>query len=63
MSLVGDHYDIFGGAIYGIFVLFGILSVLFCKPWTKKFDKRRRTTHSELVEAKVTVKDMEDQEI
>ena len=37
---VEDHYDIVGGAICGIFVLVGALSVVCYRPWRRWADHR-----------------------
>ncbi|MCJ1368921.1 hypothetical protein MMC20_000128 [Loxospora ochrophaea] len=42
VGVVGDHYDIIGGAICGSFLVFGGLSVLVYQPWRRRVDRRRR---------------------
>lgn len=39
----GDHFDIIGGSIVGMFVLTGILGVVFYKPWRRWVDGRHFT--------------------
>ncbi|KAI9780071.1 MAG: hypothetical protein M1839_007055 [Geoglossum umbratile] len=41
VGVVGDHYDVIGGAICGSFVLFGGLSVLLYRPWRRRVDQTR----------------------
>jgi len=36
----GDHFDIIGGSIVGMFILTGILGVVFYKPWRHWVDRR-----------------------
>lgn len=42
VEVVGDHYDIVGGAICGAFVVFGLLSVLIYGPWRRRVDRWRQ---------------------
>ncbi len=41
LHVVGDHYDIIGGSICGLFVLGGIGAVLCYKPWRRWAEKNR----------------------
>ncbi|KIW14877.1 hypothetical protein PV08_07662 [Exophiala spinifera] len=41
VETAGDNYEIIGGAICGSFVLFGGLSVLCYRPWTRWVDRQR----------------------
>jgi high-affinity nickel-transport protein len=40
VSAIGDHFDIIGGSICGLFVIVGIGSVLFYGPWRRRMDRR-----------------------
>ncbi|KAL6909176.1 high-affinity nickel transport protein [Trichoderma evansii] len=39
VSAVGDHFDIIGGSICGLFVIVGIGSVLFYGPWRRRMER------------------------
>ncbi len=38
----GEHYELIGGAICASFVVFGLLSVLFYKPWRRRVERDRQ---------------------
>ncbi|KAL2181163.1 high-affinity nickel-transport protein-domain-containing protein [Thermothelomyces heterothallicus CBS 202.75] len=40
VGAIGDHYDIIGGCICGLFLLVGLGSVLIYRPWRRRMDKR-----------------------
>lgn len=40
VSAIGDHFDIIGGSICGLFVIVGIGSVLFYGPWRRRIERR-----------------------
>ncbi|KAK0738797.1 high-affinity nickel-transport protein-domain-containing protein [Schizothecium vesticola] len=40
VSAIGDHFDIIGGSICGLFVVVGLVSVLVYRPWRKRMDRR-----------------------
>ncbi|KAK4185370.1 high-affinity nickel-transport protein-domain-containing protein [Podospora australis] len=40
VGAIGDHYEIIGGCICGLFLLVGIGSVLVYRPWRQRMDKR-----------------------
>ncbi|ERS97314.1 hypothetical protein HMPREF1624_06646 [Sporothrix schenckii ATCC 58251] len=40
VGAIGDHFDIVGGSICGLFVLAGVGSVLVYKPWRRRMDRR-----------------------
>lgn len=40
VSAIGDHFDIIGGSICGVFVIVGIGSVLFYGPWRRRMERR-----------------------
>lgn len=42
VSAVGDHFDIIGGSICGLFVIVGIGSVLVYRPWRRRVERRNR---------------------
>lgn len=41
LHVVGDHYDIIGGAICGLFVVGGVVGVLCYRPWRTWVEKGR----------------------
>ncbi|GJN69181.1 hypothetical protein PCL_02543 [Purpureocillium lilacinum] len=41
VSDVGDHFDIIGGSICGVFVVVGLGSILLYKPWRRRMDAKR----------------------
>ncbi|KAK4464110.1 high-affinity nickel-transport protein-domain-containing protein [Cladorrhinum samala] len=41
VSAIGDHYDVIGGCICGLFLLVGLGSVLVYRPWRKRAIERR----------------------
>ncbi|KAM7193082.1 High-affinity nickel-transport domain containing protein [Naviculisporaceae sp. PSN 640] len=40
VDAIGEHYDIIGGCICGLFLLVGVGSILVYKPWRKRMDKK-----------------------
>lgn len=40
VEAIGDHYDVIGGCICGLFVVVGLASVLIYRPWRKKMEDR-----------------------
>jgi nickel/cobalt transporter (NiCoT) family protein len=44
VSAVGDHFDIIGGSICGVFVVVGIASVIVYRPWRRRMDRRAQVT-------------------
>lgn len=40
VSAVGDHFDIIGASICGVFVIVGIGSVLVYGPWRRRMERR-----------------------
>lgn len=40
VSVIGDHFDIIGGSICGLFVIVGIGSVLLYGPWRRRMERR-----------------------
>ncbi|KAL2170812.1 hypothetical protein VTG60DRAFT_4381 [Thermothelomyces hinnuleus] len=40
VGAIGDHYDIIGGCICGLFLLVGLGSVLIYRPWRRRIDRR-----------------------
>ncbi|KAH6898148.1 high-affinity nickel-transport protein-domain-containing protein [Thelonectria olida] len=43
VSAIGDHFDIIGGSICGVFVVVGLASVLIYKPWRRRIERRNQT--------------------
>ncbi|RYC56233.1 hypothetical protein CHU98_g9976 [Xylaria longipes] len=41
LTAIGDHYEIVGASIVGIFVLAGIGSVVIYQPWRRRMERRR----------------------
>lgn len=39
VSVIGDHFDIIGGSICGLFVVIGVGSVLVYRPWRRRMDR------------------------
>lgn len=40
VGAIGDHYDIIGGCICGLFLLVGVGSVFIYRPWRRRMDRR-----------------------
>lgn len=40
VGAIGDHFEIIGGSICGLFLLVGIGSVFVYKPWRRRMDRR-----------------------
>ena len=41
VSAIGDHFEIIGGSICGVFLVVGIASVIMYRPWRRRMDRRR----------------------
>lgn len=41
VSAIGDHFDIIGGSICGVFVVVGLGSVLVYRPWRRRVERRQ----------------------
>ncbi|KAI0110330.1 NicO-domain-containing protein [Nemania sp. FL0031] len=41
LSAIGDHFEIVGASIVGVFVLAGVGSVVIYQPWRRRMEKRR----------------------
>lgn len=41
LTAIGDHYEIVGASIVGVFVLAGVGSVVIYQPWRRRMEKRR----------------------
>ncbi|KAI1114854.1 NicO-domain-containing protein [Nemania sp. NC0429] len=41
LTAIGDHYEIVGASIVGVFVLAGIGSVVIYQPWRRRMERRR----------------------
>ncbi|KAI0382981.1 NicO-domain-containing protein [Hypomontagnella monticulosa] len=42
LSAIGDHFDIVGGSICGLFLVAGLGSVVVYRPWRRRAERRRR---------------------
>lgn len=40
VEAIGDHFDIIGGSICGLFLLVGVGSIVVYRPWRKRMDQR-----------------------
>lgn len=40
VGAIGDHFDIIGGSICGVFLLVGIASILLYGPWRRRVDRQ-----------------------
>ncbi|EFY87589.1 high affinity nickel transport protein nic1 [Metarhizium acridum CQMa 102] len=40
VGAIGDHFDIIGGSICGVFLLVGITSILLYGPWRRRIDRQ-----------------------
>lgn len=41
LDAIGEHFDIIGGSICGIFLLVGLGSILVYKPWRQRMERNR----------------------
>lgn len=41
VAAVGDHFEVIGGSICGLFLVVGLGSVLVYKPWRRRMDRPR----------------------
>jgi high-affinity nickel-transport protein len=46
VEAAGNRYDIIGGAIVGLFVVGGTVSVLAYKPWRRRMERKRLMRHA-----------------
>lgn len=46
VSAIGDHFDIIGGSICGVFVVVGLGSILAYRPWRRRMERRNRALAS-----------------
>ncbi|KAL2270514.1 hypothetical protein VTJ83DRAFT_2698 [Remersonia thermophila] len=53
VGAIGDHYDIIGACICGLFVLVGLGSVLVYQPWRKRMQRRAAQRAAEASDANV----------
>ncbi|CAG1974979.1 unnamed protein product [Fusarium graminearum] len=44
VSAIGDHFDIIGGSICGVFAVVGLLSIFLYKPWRRRAEKPKSQT-------------------
>jgi len=61
VSAIGDHYDIIGGCICGLFLLVGVGSVIVYRPWRRRMDRRAAQRAAEIEEAEAQVREREAQ--
>ncbi len=47
VGAIGDHYDIIGGCICGLFLLVGVASFILYRPWRDRMDRRALEQGSE----------------
>lgn len=40
VGAIGDHFDIIGGSICGVFLLVGITSIILYQPWRRRMDRQ-----------------------
>jgi high-affinity nickel-transport protein len=40
VSAIGDHFDIIGGSICGVFVVVGVGSIIVYKPWRRRMARK-----------------------
>ncbi|KAK0717768.1 high-affinity nickel-transport protein-domain-containing protein [Lasiosphaeria miniovina] len=40
VAAIGDHYDVIGGSICGVFVLAGLGSVIVYRPWRRRIERK-----------------------
>ncbi|CAM1505116.1 Fc.00g107530.m01.CDS01 [Cosmosporella sp. VM-42] len=50
VSAIGDHFDIIGGSICGVFVVVGLGSILAYKPWRRRMERRNQALVSAIDE-------------
>lgn len=41
VDAIGDHFEIIGGSICGLFLVAGVASVIAYRPWRKRMDRQR----------------------
>ncbi|KPM42609.1 hypothetical protein AK830_g3908 [Neonectria ditissima] len=46
VSAIGDHFDIIGGSICGVFVVVGLGSIIVYKPWRRHVERRNQALAS-----------------
>lgn len=42
VGAIGDHFDIIGGSICGVFLLVGITSIILYRPWRRRMDRQNQ---------------------
>jgi high-affinity nickel-transport protein len=40
VGAIGDHFDIIGGSICGVFLLVGIIAIVLYRPWRRRIDRQ-----------------------
>ncbi|KAF4977018.1 hypothetical protein FZEAL_6380 [Fusarium zealandicum] len=46
VSAIGDHFDIIGGSICGVFLVVGLGSIIVYKPWRRRMERRNQALAS-----------------
>lgn len=46
VSAIGEHFDIIGGSICGVFLVVGLGSILVYRPWRRRVERRNRALAS-----------------
>lgn len=42
VSAIGDHFDIIGGSICGLFLVVGLASIAVYRPWRRRMNRQRQ---------------------
>ena len=50
VSAIGDHFDIIGGSICGVFVVVGLGSIIVYKPWRRRMERRNQALASSVLD-------------
>jgi nickel/cobalt transporter (NiCoT) family protein len=48
IGAIGNNFDIIGGSICGLFLLVGVGSVIFYKPWRRRMERSRLVSPDEM---------------
>ncbi|TQV92417.1 high affinity nickel transport protein nic1 [Cordyceps javanica] len=59
VSAIGDHFEIVGGSIVGVFVVVGLGSILVYRPWRRRMDRKQQGLAAS---ADAGLRDVEDPE-
>lgn len=47
VSAIGDHFDIIGGCICGVFAMVGLGSIVLYRPWRRRMERMQSATAQE----------------